>query len=424
MLQTLFYIPSHIGGMPLFGFGLLLAVWTVFSIAMMAWLIRRQGLVADTLGYVPLLLIVAAAIIWVLPAISEPRGLPIRGYGAMILLAVTTGTGLAVWRARRVGVDPEVILSLAFWMTLPAIVGARAFYVTEYWSDQYWPAYAEKGLSGLLLAVLNVANGGLVIYGAFFGGCVGLIAFLRKYRVPLLAMADLVAPSMMIGLAIGRIGCLLNGCCFGGMCDLPWAVTFPAGSPVYSSQIARGVMYGFALSGDPKAAPVVLTVEPHGAADKAGLRPGDRLQSISGFAEVKTAGDAQYIIAAMFNENKNLIIKLADGRKLRLPAVTAPERSHPVHPTQIYSTINALLICLFLLTYDPFRRRDGELWAWMMTIYPLARFLEEMIRNDEASILRTGMTISQNVSLLILVCAVAMWIYVLRQPRGLAFRKT
>ena len=126
----------------------------------------------------------------------------------------------------------------------------------------------------------------------------------------------------------------------------------------------------------------------------------------------------------MFNENKNLIIKLADGRKLRLPAVTAPERSHPVHPTQIYSTINALLICLFLLTYDPFRRRNGELWAWMMTIYPLARFLEEMIRNDEASILCTGMTISQNVSLLILVCAIAMWIYVLRQPRGLAFRKT
>ena len=135
---------------------------------------------------------------------------------------------------------------------------------------------------------------------------------------------------------------------------------------------------------------MVLTVEPHGAADKAGLRPGDRLQSISGFAEVKTAGDAQYIIAAMFNGNKNLIIKLADGRKLRLPAVTAPRRSHPVHPTQIYSTINALLICLFLLTYDPFRRRDGELWAWMMTIYPLARFLEEMIRNDEASILRHG----------------------------------
>ena len=184
MLQTLFYIPSHIGGMPLFGFGLLLAVWTVFSIAMMAWLIRRQGLVADTLGYVPLLLMVAAAIIWVCRPSASRAGLPIRGYGEMILLAVTTGTGLAVWRARRVGVDPEVILSLAFWMTLPAIVGARAFYVTEYWSDQYWPAYAEKGLSGLLLAVLNVANGGLVIYGEFFGGCVGLMRSCENIACP------------------------------------------------------------------------------------------------------------------------------------------------------------------------------------------------------------------------------------------------
>ena len=143
------------------------------------------------------------------------------------------------------GVDPEVILSLAFWMILPAIVGARVFYVTEYWFEHYWPVYGEKGLAALLGAVVNVANGGLVIYGGFFGGVAGLLAFFRKYRVPLLATADLVAPSLMLGLAIGRIGCLLNGCCYGGPCDLPWAVTFPAGSPAYASQVARGVMYGF-----------------------------------------------------------------------------------------------------------------------------------------------------------------------------------
>ena len=182
-------------GMPVFGSGLALAVWAVFSILLVAWLIRRQGFNADTLGYLPLLVVVAGVIVWVLPALSDEHGLPIRGYGVMILLAVTAGTGLAVWRAGRVGVSADVILSLAFWMILPAIVGARAFYVAEYWFEHYWPVYGEHGLTALLLAVVNVANGGLVIYGGFFGGVAGLLAFFWKYRVPLLATADLVAPA-------------------------------------------------------------------------------------------------------------------------------------------------------------------------------------------------------------------------------------
>ena len=79
-------------------------------------------------------------------------------------------------------------------MILPGIVGARAFYVTEYWSEQYWPVYVQNGLAALLGAVVNVANGGLVVYGAFLGGVAGLPLFRRKYRVPLLATADLIGP--------------------------------------------------------------------------------------------------------------------------------------------------------------------------------------------------------------------------------------
>ncbi len=77
-----------------------------------------------------------------------------------------------------------------------------------------------------------MAKGGLVVYGAFFGAVAGVLLFVRKHRLPLLAVCDLVAPSMMLGLAIGRIGCLLNGCCFGAVCDHPWAMRFPAGSPL------------------------------------------------------------------------------------------------------------------------------------------------------------------------------------------------
>lgn len=246
MWQTLFIIHAKIAGYPVFGLGLLLALWAVVSIVMLAWLVWRQGWVADTLGYVPLLLLIGAMIAWVLPAVSEPQGLPIRGYGVMIMLAVVAGTALAVWRAKRVGVDPELIYSLVFWLIIPGILGARAFYVIEYW-DEYARAFTEHGgglgpfLTGLWVrqdgkdlcigGILNVTRGGLVVYGSFFGGVLGLLLFVRKHRLPLLAVCDLMVPSMALGVAIGRIGCLMNGCCFGAVCEHPWAITFPAGTP-------------------------------------------------------------------------------------------------------------------------------------------------------------------------------------------------
>src|SRR5580658_8802490 len=103
MLQTLFYIPSELFGLPVFGFGLLLAVWAVASVVLVAWLSRRQGFNADTIGYVQVLAVLGLAIAFVLPMICDSRGLPVRGYGMMMLLAVLSGMGLAAYRARRVG---------------------------------------------------------------------------------------------------------------------------------------------------------------------------------------------------------------------------------------------------------------------------------------------------------------------------------
>ena len=238
------------------------------------------------------------------------------------------------------GVEPEVILSLAFWMILPAIVGARAFYVTEYWSEQYWPVYGEKGLAALLLAVVNVANGGLVIYGGFFGGVVGLVAFFWKYRVPLLATADLVAPSLMLGLAIGRIGCLLNGCCYGGACDLPWAVTL-------SRRQSR-----LRQPGRPRRhVRLHLERQPEGGADRADGRcptrrpttpacgPATACEASATRRDATTNADAHRALARLFAEQEDRRPRRG-GRAaiLRLSAIAPPARSHPVHPTQLYST--------------------------------------------------------------------------------------
>jgi len=174
MCQTLFFIPASLAGYPVFGPGLLLAVWAVVGVGVLARLAWRQGWIADTWGYVLILLVVGAIIRWVLPALCEPQGLPIRGYGMMNMLGVIAGTLLAAWRAKRVGLDPDLMFSLIFWMLVPGIIGARAFYVTEYW-NQYWPAYNQSGrrLGPLLAGIVNIPGGGLVIYGAFFGGMAG-----------------------------------------------------------------------------------------------------------------------------------------------------------------------------------------------------------------------------------------------------------
>ena len=148
MLQTLFHIPHEIGGWTVFGFGWALLAWGVFSIGLLTYLVLRQGFNADTRAYLPVLAIVALAICFVLPMLEERYpsasgpdeilGVPIRGYGTLLLIGVVAGMAVAVDRARRSGLDPDVIYSLAFWMFLWAIVGARAFYVVQKW-DMFAP---------------------------------------------------------------------------------------------------------------------------------------------------------------------------------------------------------------------------------------------------------------------------------------------
>ena len=82
--------------------------------------------------------------------------------------------------------------------------------------------------------------------------------------------------------------------------------------------------------------------------------------------------------------------------------------------------MGAAILCWLLWCYYPFRRRDGEVFALLLTLYPVMRFLEETIRVDEPGQFRTSFSISQWISVLLLAAVVALWIYVLRQPRGSA----
>jgi phosphatidylglycerol:prolipoprotein diacylglycerol transferase len=239
--------------------------------------------------------------------------------------------------------------------------------------------------------------------------------------LPFLALADLIAPSLLVGLALGRIGCLLNGCCYGGASDLPWAVHFPRNSPPYLDQVANGEMYGFRLDVDHPARPTIATVEASSAAATAGLKPGDVITTINNVAVTSVAA-AQQILTESFGRPEPLKLRLAGGdRQIEMPAVDPPAESRPVHPAQVYSAIDAALLAWLLWSYYPFRHRDGEVIALLLTIHPISRFLLEIIRTDEPAIWGTGLSISQNISILIFVVAVGLWIYVLSRPRHLAW---
>ncbi len=422
MRQDLFIIPHEWLSLPVFGWGWLLIAWAIASLVLLAEQGRRSRSFADAMQAVPMLLAVAVVIVVVLPRLEattpagQPIGLPIRGYGVMLLLAVLAGVGLAARQARQMGVHPDVIYSLAFWMFLGGIAGARLFYVF-----QYWDRFVREDVLATLLAMVNVIPGGLVVYGSLIGALLAGGVFLRLRRLPVLAMADLVAPSLALGLALGRIGCLLNGCCFGGVCEQPgWCVRFPESSPPYAHQRAHGQLHGFRVGAEGKGAvPTVRVVDPSGPAAVAGLEPGAVIRAIDGRPVTQLAQATGHLSVA----GPRLELETDRGH-VTIALDALPARSRPVHPVQLYSAINAALLCLLLWAWYPFRRRDGELFAALLLIYPITRFLLERIRTDEPGQLQTHLTISQLVSFGLVALALGLGLYLIRQPRGSALPRS
>ena len=158
----------------------------------------------------------------------------IYGFGLMLFLAFLAGMSLSARRARRSGLDPEIIYDLAFWMIVGGLVGARAFYVIQHHET------IESGWD-----VFKIWEGGIVLYGSLLGGTAGFLLYRWRRRFPIRPVLDAAAPALALGVGIGRIGCFLNGCCYGDACDpglIPWAVTFPAETLPWFDQVRQGLI--------------------------------------------------------------------------------------------------------------------------------------------------------------------------------------
>ncbi|MBC7854134.1 MAG: prolipoprotein diacylglyceryl transferase [Pirellulaceae bacterium] len=424
MRSTLFYIPHEWNGLPVVGLGWLLIAWLILSAGIIGWLIRKQGWNQETASYLPFLGVVALVIVFFLPNMMElapvpgqpgkfiPVGIPIRGFGVMMMVAMVAGVGLAMHRARQMGIDPEVMTSLAMWMIFPGIIGARLFFIVQYHTE-----------FRTLMSLLDVTKGGLVVYGSVLTGVPCGIFYLIRRGLPVLAMLDIIAPSMVVGAALGRIGCFLNGCCYGGECTWPVAMTFPPraawylkDSPPYQRHHELGLLYGMELRETDQRRAKVERVDRGTAAERAGVKQGDILTHISG-QRVDNYEDA---LASLGESGKSLELTTSTGEVRRIMQGDWPGRSLPIHPTQLYAALDAGLLALVLWLLYPFRRRDGEIFALLITVHPLCRFLLEMIRSDESGQFGTRLTISQWISLGFLVLAGGFWFYVVQQPRGSA----
>ena len=425
MRQTLFFIPDKVGSLEVFGFGWLLIVWMLISAFMVFRVLRRPNGRSEVTGLLPMVVIVALAILFLIPRIEQEippgfatfpsvdaeRGLPIRGYGVMLLLAVLAAVGIALRRSQQAGLNPDIVFGLGFTVIISGIVGARLFFIT-----QYWELIRGDTLFQTLGNMVSVVNGGLVVYGSLIGAAVGFLFYCYRHRLHPLALGDLIAPSLALGLAIGRIGCLLNGCCFGGPCqiDYPWAVTFPADSPPYVHQKSAGLLHGLELGQDPNGRVVISRWDPPQAGDPVEPAVGESILKINGI-EIQDLPHARAVLERVGPE---LMVTFSDGREVSWSIEELPPRSLPVHPTQIYSAINATLLFLVTMAYFPFRQRHGQVIALLLSLYAITRFLLELIRTDELAF-AAQMTISQNVSVWIAIGMVILWVYIMRQPKML-----
>ena len=194
-----------------------------------------------------------------LPEIFRIPGLnlPIHGYGLMIVVGFLSSTWMGTREARRRGL-PDFVYDLAFVMLLSGILGGRLFYYVE----NYRKEFSHRSI----LAFFEIWKGGLVFYGGGILGTAGSLAYLLKKKYPLGECLDAVAPFVLVGMGFGRIGCLLNGCCYGRPCGegFPLGIIYPSinnpasetpNSPAFLDQLRTGIV----TESDPFAIPVYPT---------------------------------------------------------------------------------------------------------------------------------------------------------------------
>lgn len=292
-------------------------------------------------------------------------GAPIYGYGVMLVVGFFAGISLAKFLGRHSNIDPELLANAALIALITGVAGARLSHVIENWHDYSRP---DLSFGQNFWNAINIRSGGLTYYGGFLLATPSVLAYGLYKKVPLRVGMDIIAPCLMLGLGFGRIGCFLNGCCYGAEIPagshVPWAVAFPYHSDPYIEQARDGK----------------IQIPPQLMRDGV-ARSIDDIQSDP---------------------------TLDPEQKSQLVAVARSQHALPVHPAQLYSTLTAWLIAAFLVAYFTLPHAPGRVFALMLIVEGISRFLLETVRSEPAVI--GNLSFSMVLSIPLVVAGIVLWI--------------
>jgi len=157
------------------------------------------------------------------PEVLQLGPLHLRSYGVFMAIAFVVGTFLGLRESRRLGLDEDKVVNVILVTLIASVFGARLLYVLE-----HLPEFRREWTSALALW-----QGGLTLYGGIVSGTFAGLVAARRMGLPVWILADALTPSLALGTMFGRIGCFLNGCCYGQPTAQPWGVVFPRDSFAY-----------------------------------------------------------------------------------------------------------------------------------------------------------------------------------------------
>ena len=300
------------------------------------------------------------------PIVVRVFGYPIRFYGLMIALGLMAGL-VSWWRLGRrenEAWDFNFFSDLLLWGMISGLIGARLFYVV---SDL--PHYVADPRR-----ILYIHRGGLVYYGALLGGWAAMLWYARRHRVNFIKFHDLIITSIPLGHAFGRMGCFLNGCCFGRLHDGLCAVTYPLTSAAGDAHYHAGL-----------------------------------IQHETVFAQMSHYLRGGFTDSTFLEALQNNVMA---GR-----ATWADIRSAPVHPVQLYESAFNILLYVFLVWAYRSRKRDGMIVGLYFLIYPVGRFILEFFRGDDRTY-AAGFSVAQWIGLALLTIGVGFVTWSLRYGRA------
>lgn len=289
-------------------------------------------------------------------------GFSVHSYGLMLVLGLLCAMELAKFLARRSGLNPDHFSTASILALVFGLIGARIAYVIQFHQEFTGGTFAEN-----FWAAINLTSGGLVYYGGFLFAFAALVIWAVWKKIPLFRGMDIIAPCLMIGLAFGRVGCFLNGCCWGQHCETDQlvAVEFPYYSPAYLDDYQKG----------------------------------------------EIAPDRRLFARDPVRQTERLITPEELKKKPELSEIAAHEHSHAVINTQLISTITASLIAIVSYFVFTLYLTPGRGFAVMMMCEGISRTLIEGLRTEPqyATLLGANLTLSQFIGIGVFAGGVALW---------------